>query len=53
MTSKTATAGALVLVGLALVLWGGLAHAQESAQGGKKVMMIFTTDTNGELNPCG
>jgi hypothetical protein len=49
MTSKTAIVGALALLGLALVLWGGMAHAQE----GKQVMIVFTTDTNGEVNPCG
>jgi len=49
MTSKTAIAGALALLGLALVFWGGMAHAQE----GKQVMIVFTTDTNGEVNPCG
>jgi hypothetical protein len=49
MTSKTTIVGALALLGLALVFWSGMAHAQE----GRQVMIVFTTDTNGEVNPCG
>jgi hypothetical protein len=49
MTLKTRIVGVLALVGLALIPWGGMAHAQE----GKQLMIVFTTDTNGEVNPCG
>ncbi len=49
MALKTTTIGSLIFLGLVLLLLGGMAHAQE----GKQVMIVFTTDTNGEVNPCG
>ena len=53
--SKTGTIGALALLVLALVLLSGIAYAQEgkAAPEGKKLMIVYTTDDNGELNPCG
>jgi hypothetical protein len=49
MMSKLRIAGLLAVAGLALVLWGGTAGAQEA----KQLMLVYTTDTNGEVNPCG
>jgi hypothetical protein len=49
MPLKTTTVGSLIFLGLVLLSLGGMAHAQE----GKQVMIVFTTDTNGEVNPCG
>jgi hypothetical protein len=37
------------LLGLLLL---GLVGVVQGADG-KQVMLVFTTDTNGELNPCG
>lgn len=49
MTAKVTTLLALVLIGLAAAFFGQAALAQE----GKQVMIVVTTDNNGELNPCG
>jgi len=49
MTLKLRIAGLLALAGLALILWGGTAGAEEA----KQLMLIYTTDANGEVNPCG
>jgi len=40
---------ALIFMGLLAAFWGGTA----SAQGGKEIMIVVSTDENGELNPCG
>ena len=49
MAQRSSLTGILALLGLALVLWGGIAGAEE----GKQVMLVFTTETDGEINPCG
>jgi hypothetical protein len=38
-----------LLLGLALLGMAGLALGQDN----KQLMMVFTTDTGAELNPCG
>jgi hypothetical protein len=45
----------LLLATLLVMLFAGLALAEEGTQAskGKQIMMVFTTDDNGELNPCG
>ncbi|MFZ1948215.1 MAG: hypothetical protein WAW06_11765 [bacterium] len=55
---KTAYSGLLLSVGLLLLLVAGTGLAQDAPDGkpvpqGKHVMFVFTTDNNGELNPCG
>lgn len=49
MTVKTTTLLALILMGLATAFSGQVVFAQE----GKQIMIVVTTDNNGELNPCG
>lgn len=49
MTVKRTALLALILTGLAIAFLGQTAFAQE----GKQIMIVVTTDTNGELNPCG
>lgn len=49
MTVKTVTLLALIFVGLATAFSGQAVLAQE----GKQIMIVVTTDNNGELNPCG
>jgi hypothetical protein len=48
LKSKTAVA-AVLLLGLLML---GLAGWVEAGDG-KQLMLVYTTDTNGELNPCG
>lgn len=40
---------ALVFLGLVLVAMQGVIQSQE----GERLMIVFTTNTEGELNPCG
>jgi len=40
---------AAILVGLLLLGAAGWVQAAD----GKQLMLVFTTDTGGELNPCG
>lgn len=49
MTVKATTLLALIFMGLAAALSWQAAFAQE----GKQIMIVVTTDDNGELNPCG
>jgi hypothetical protein len=49
MFESKSVLAAVLLIGL-LVL--GVAGWVE-AGGGKQLMLVFTTDTGGELNPCG
>ena len=44
-----AKAYGLFLLALALLSLAGVVKAEN----GKELMLIFTTDTNAELNPCG
>jgi hypothetical protein len=37
------------LLGLLLLGVAGIVEAED----GKQLMLVFTTDTNGEMNPCG
>ena len=41
----------LCLMALACLVLGGMAGLADGAE--KKIMLVVTTDTNGELNPCG
>jgi hypothetical protein len=55
---KTAYASIVFSVGLLVMLSVGMGLAQDAPAGkpvpqGKHIMFVFTTDDNGELNPCG
>ena len=49
MFKSKSVIAATLLVGLLLL---GVAGWVEAADG-KQLMLVFTTDTGGELNPCG
>ena len=49
MTLARCAVLALIFMGLLAGLSGGKALAQD----GKQIMIVVTTDDNGELNPCG
>ena len=49
MTVKKANLRAFVFLSFFLTILGGAAFAQE----GKQLMIVVTTDDNGEVNPCG
>jgi hypothetical protein len=44
-----AKACALFLLALVLIFLAGVVKAEAN----KELMLVFTTDTNAELNPCG
>jgi 4-hydroxy-3-methylbut-2-en-1-yl diphosphate synthase IspG/GcpE len=57
-TMKTVCSSLLLSVGLLLLVVVGTGLAQDAPAGkavpqGKHIMFVFTTDDNGELNPCG
>jgi hypothetical protein len=49
MRYSTAMVAVFLLLGLLLVGLSGWSEAGES----KQLVLVFTTDTGGELNPCG
>ena len=49
MRHIAATAAVFLLLGLLVVGLAGWSEAGET----KQLIMVFTTDTGGELNPCG
>jgi hypothetical protein len=53
MTMTKWLRGSLAAVGLLVILLGVAANAADEKQDGKQIMIVFTTDTNGEVNPCG
>jgi hypothetical protein len=49
MFKSKSVIAAVLLVGLLLLGAAGWVQAAD----GKQLMLVFTTDTSGELNPCG
>jgi hypothetical protein len=49
MFDSKSVMAAVLLIGLFLMGAAGWAQAAD----GKQLMLVFTTDTSGELNPCG
>ena len=53
MTMRKWLRGSLAAVGLLVILLSVAVNAADEKQDGKQIMIVFTTDTNGEVNPCG
>ena len=53
MTMRTVLERSLASLALLVILLGAVALGADEKQDGKQVMIMFTTDTNGEVNPCG
>jgi ABC-type proline/glycine betaine transport system substrate-binding protein len=53
MTMRKWLRGSLAVLGLLVILLSAAANAADEKQDGKQIMIVFTTDTNGEVNPCG
>jgi hypothetical protein len=49
MSFRNSARAVALLLGLFLLVVAGLGYAG----GSKQLVLVFTTDTSGELNPCG